>query len=136
MDLFMSDTPLDRLPAFNRVSIRGVLVHEGEDPRPALAAAGIVNPIAIPVVLGEELDLSGGILGNGITPNLKAVLETEQHDDFDSSPTNQPSEAGSQPSAPRSAQPVTTTLPAAYGQRSFAPIHRLGDIEPDPRSGR
>jgi len=132
MDLFMSDTPLDRLPAFNRVSIRGVLVHEGEDPRPALAAAGIVNPIAIPVVLGEDLDLSGGILGNGITPNLKAVLETEQHDDFDSSPTNQPNEAGSQPSAARSAEPVTTTLPAAYGQPSFASNGRLGD----PRSGR
>ena len=47
------DNALDRIPAFSRVSIRAVLVNEGEDPGPALAEARIVNPIAIPVVLGE-----------------------------------------------------------------------------------
>ena len=49
------DNPLDRIPAFNRVSIRAVLVNEGEDPGPALAEAGIVNPIAIPMVLGDTI---------------------------------------------------------------------------------
>jgi len=132
----MSDNPLDRLPAHNRVSIRAVLVHEGEDPGPALAAAGIVNPIAVPVVQGEELDLSGGILGNGITPNLKAVLENEQHDDFDSSPYHQSDKGASQPGAARPAEPVTTTMPAAFGLRPLAPINGLGDAGSDPRSGR
>jgi hypothetical protein len=132
----MSDNPLDRLPAHNRVSIRAVLVHEGEDPGPALAAAGIVNPIAIPVVVGEELDLSGGILGDGITPNLIGVLETEQKDDFNPSPNSQPNQAASRPGAARPAEPVTTTLPAAFGMRSFAPVGTLGDSEQDQRSGR
>ncbi len=62
-----------------------MLVNQGEDPSAALAKAGIVNAVAIPVVLGEQLDLPRGILGDGITPNLKAVLETEQQDDFDAS---------------------------------------------------
>ena len=79
----VSDHPLDRIPAFNRVSIRAVLVQQGQDPGPALAAAGILNPIAIPVVLGEQVELSSGILGDGITPNLTAVLETEYQDHFD-----------------------------------------------------
>jgi hypothetical protein len=76
MDNRMSRNPLGHLPAFNQVSIRAVLVSEGEDAGPALSEAGIVNPIAIPVVRGETLDLSGGILGDGLTPNLTAVLET------------------------------------------------------------
>ncbi len=53
MDLVVSDHPLDRIPAFTRISIRAVLVQQGEDPGPALAVAGIINPVAIPVVLGE-----------------------------------------------------------------------------------
>jgi len=132
MDRRMSDNPLDRIPAYNRVSIRAVLVHEGEDPGPALAAAGIVDPIAIPVVPGEHLDLGGGILGDGITPNLIAVLEAEQHDDFDASPTNQLNLAVSKPGAVRPAEPVATTLPVTFGVGSFAPVGGLGDT----RSGR
>ncbi|HET6307128.1 MAG TPA: hypothetical protein VFG12_08080, partial [Rhodopila sp.] len=48
-----SDSPMDKLPAHDRVSIRAVLVREGEDPGPALAASGIVEPVAVPVVVGE-----------------------------------------------------------------------------------
>lgn len=76
----MSDNPLDRLPAYDRVSIRAVLVHDGEDPAAALAEAGIFDPIAIPVMLGDGADLSGTLLGDGITPNLMAVLETVRND--------------------------------------------------------
>lgn len=72
----MSDSPLDNLPAFNRVSIPAVLVHEGEDPAAALAEAGILDPVAVSVLLDDdELDTSVGILGDGITPNIEAVLE-------------------------------------------------------------
>ncbi len=76
----MSNNPLDRLPAYDRVSIRAVLVQDGEDPSAALAEAGIFDPIAIPVMLGDGADLSGTLLGDGITPNLMAVLEIVRND--------------------------------------------------------
>jgi hypothetical protein len=132
MDVCMSDNPLDGIPAYNRVSIRAVLVHGDEDPGPALAAAGITDPIAIPVVMGEDLDLFGGMLGDGITPNLTAVLETEAREDFGYSSTDRSDQTDSQPDAARPASPFTTTAPLAFGMRSFAPIGRLGDT----RSGR
>ncbi len=121
----MSQSPLDRIPAFNRVSIRAVLVHPGKDSGPALSEAGILDPIAIPVVLGEDVDLPGGILGDGITPNLRAVLETEHQDDFDASPTNQTQRANLRPDVARPAEPVTTMLPAAFGLQPMAPVRRL-----------
>ncbi len=65
MRLGMSDNPVDRIHPHDRISIRAVLVHDGEDPGPALAAAGIFNPIAIRVVLGENLPMAGG-LGDGL----------------------------------------------------------------------
>ena len=132
MDLRMSESPLDRIPAYNQGLDRAVLVHEGEEPSPALAATGIVDPIAIPVALDEEIDLAGGILGDGITPNLITVLETEQHDEFGSRPYDPPDKAPSQPDAGRPDDPVATTMPEAFGMRSFAPMGRLGDT----RSGR
>ena len=92
----LAGNPLDKLPAHNRVSIRAVLVHEGEDPSAALAEAGLANAVALPVVLGEQLGLSSGILGNGITPNLTAVLETEPEVGSDLS-------FGGQPGSPRAA---------------------------------
>ncbi len=93
MELRMSDDPLSRLPSFSRVSIQAVLVKEGEDPSAALAEAGLVNPVAIPVLLGDEPHLSGGILGDGITPNLTAFLESAYPDDRDASPHSQPAKA-------------------------------------------
>lgn len=132
----MSGNPLDRIPAFDRVSIRAVLVRDGEDPIPALAAAGIIDPIAIPVVMGDELNLSGGILGDGITPNLIAVLETEQTKSFETSSYNSPHQAASRQDTARAARRGTTTLPEAFGQRSFAPIGGLDIPGLNPRSGR
>ena len=72
----MSDNPLDRIPSFDRVSVRAVVVMEGEDPGPLLAAAGIVDPVAVPVVFGETApDRS---FGDGLTPNVSAVVEFDQ----------------------------------------------------------
>jgi len=62
----------------NRLSLRCVLVTGGADPGPALAAAGIFDPVAIPVVFGDGPGLSGGILGDGRTPNLVGTLEFDQ----------------------------------------------------------
>jgi hypothetical protein len=120
----MSDDPMDNLPSFNRVSIRAVLVTDGQDPRAALAQAGIINPVAVPVILGDDMDLSGGILGDGITPNLTGVLETDQEDDFGvwSDPPPNPTSARSVPEQPDT--PVVTTLPAAFGLRPLAPVVR------------
>ena len=121
----MSDNPMDRLPTFDRVSIRAVLVNEGEDPGSALSAAGILDPIAIPVVLGEELDLSGGILGDGISPNLTAVLETQKNDVSSSSRVQaNPVRSPADPTQPSGS--VTATLPAAFGMRPLAPIRQRG----------
>jgi hypothetical protein len=120
----MSDNPLDKVPAHNRVSIRAVLVHEGEDASAALAEAGFADTVSVPVVLGEQPDLSGGILGNGITPNVVAVLETEQGDDADTPANVRPRAAGRRQSGVRSSGPVTTMLPAAFGMRPLAPVRR------------
>jgi hypothetical protein len=121
----MSDSSLDKVPAHNRVSIRAVLVHEGEDASAALAEAGFAETITVPVVLGEQLDLPGGILGNGITPNVTAVLETEQEDGPGGSlgvPANarQPEREDVGPSGP-----VTTMLPPAFGMQPLAPVRPI-----------
>jgi hypothetical protein len=118
----MSDNPVDKLPAHNRVSIRAVLVHEGEDASAALAEAGFADTISVPAVLGEHSDLSGGILGNGITPNLTVVLETTQEDESGESPgaqtdPGQPERRDVGPSGP-----VTTMLPPAFGMQPLAPV--------------
>jgi hypothetical protein len=117
------DNPMDKLPAHNRVSIRAVLVHEGEDPSAALAEAGFADAVAIPVVLGEQPDPSGAILGNGITPNLTAVLETEQEEIW---PDARPPAGRSGSESARPSGPVTTTLPPAYGIQPLAPVRRRG----------
>jgi hypothetical protein len=120
----MSDNPMDRISAVDRVSIRAVLVHEGEDPSAALAEAGFANAIAVPVLLGEEADLSGGILGNGITPNLTAVLETEEQEDMVA--TTQSGSVGAASDAAEPQAAVTTTLPAAFGMQPLAPVLKIG----------
>jgi len=79
----MAESVTDRLTAMNRVSIRAVLAAEGEDVAAALARAGIVNPVAIPVLLGEDAPAAGTVLGDGITPNLTGVLEPDAEDAAD-----------------------------------------------------
>jgi hypothetical protein len=90
------------------------------------------------LVVGDELDLPGGILGEGITPNLTPVLETEHGGAFDPARYNGPNEAAARPDAARRAGTVTVTAPAAFGVRSFAPIRRLADggRGPDGQTGR
>jgi hypothetical protein len=122
----MSDDPMHDLPAFNRVSIRAVLVSDGEDLQAALAAAGLVDPVAVPVVLGDEPHPPDGILGDGITPNLTAVLETEQEEAFDAVSDTEPSTTGAVADGARPTQWVTTRLPAAFGKRPLAPVGKAG----------
>ena len=74
----MADNPMLNGKAFDRISIRSVLARDGEDVTQALMQAGIFDPIAVPVVLGEAADPAGGILGDGITPNLTGVLEPDE----------------------------------------------------------
>jgi hypothetical protein len=128
----MSDNPLDRIPSFDRVSIRAVVVSDGEDPSHALSEAGIFDPISLPVVFGE--DQPDFRFGDGITPNLTAVLEPDQEvDEFDS--TEQPASTKqttsihgdrAQNGAAQQARPATATLPTAYGARPLAPVRPRG----------
>ena len=91
----MTDGPADQLAAMNRVSIRAVLAAKGEDVTEALMRAGIINPVAIPVVLGDDAHAVGGLLGDGITPNLTGVLELDSDD-----AAGQPDEDGTRPISP------------------------------------
>jgi hypothetical protein len=136
----MSDNPLGRIPSFDRVSIRAVLVRDGEDPTQALAAAGIVDPVALPVVLGEGApDVS---FGDGFTPNLTAVLELDAPDDDLASakpipsasglgvPANQARSGRNGTPTPRSA---ATNLPTAYGLQPLAPVDKPSRRRPRAR---
>jgi hypothetical protein len=102
--------------AANRVSIRAVLARDNEDVTEALARAGIVEPVAIPV----QADPAEGFLGDGITPNLTGVLEPDETpvDDPD------PNDGTERPPAGVRAQPATATLPPEYGMRAFAPVRK------------
>ena len=101
----------------NRVSVRALLAGDGEDVTQALAQAGIVDPVAIPV----QLDPQGGFLGDGITPNLTGVLEPD--DAADDAP--EPAAGPGQPVAnARSAQPATVMLPPERGMQAFAPVRK------------
>lgn len=127
----MNDNPLDRIPDFGRVSIPAVVVEEGEDVGAVLSAAGIVDAIALPVVFGESPDVAGGLLGDGMTQNLVAILETEaleteggdQSDAF----ALAPEPAGSWPAESEGdSQTAGAALPAAYGMQPLAPVRPRG----------
>ena len=121
----MNDDPMDRLSTFNRVSIRAVVVEDGEDPGHALAEAGFVEAVAIPMMMGDDLDLSGDVLGNGITPNLAAVLETEvEEDEHDATPDARPDQQQTASETVPASGAVTTNLPAAFGVRPLAPVRK------------
>ncbi len=118
----MSDNPLDRIPAHDRVSLRAVIVPDGVDPGPAQAQAGIIDPIALSVWFGE--DQPDASFGDGFTPNLTAVLEHHGPDAFgpddgshDPAATRRDGGAGVDPGPDDNRQPPagpsTATLPAA-----------------------
>ena len=121
----MTDDPTNSLAAANRVSIRAVLAADGEDVTQALAEAGIVDPVAVPVLLGEAADPAGGILGDGITPNLTGVLEPDDPDD-----TGPSSDTVIRPGQTRADagqdRPITVMLPAAGGMQPLAPVRKRG----------
>jgi hypothetical protein len=136
----MSDNPLDRIPSHDRVSLRAVLVKDGEDPGPALAAAGIFDPVALPVTFGEP-DIG---FGDGITPNLTAVLETHPGPGDVLVPASgaRPASAEAQSGAAasgfddRPGEPATINLPAAYGMQPLAPVRPSGDKSGGHLTGR
>jgi hypothetical protein len=127
----MTDNPLNRIPSFDRVSIRAVVISDDEDPSQALSEAGIFDPIALAVAFGEdEPDLS---FGDGITPNLTAVLEPDEEvDEFEF--TDQPAGIQHSPShsgptrsgLSQQTRTATVTLPAAYGAQPLAPVRPRG----------
>ena len=121
----MSDKTVDIPPIFDRVSIRAVLVREGEDPSAALAAAGIFDPIAIPVIIGEDPQLSGGILGDGITPNLIAVLETTHEAPDGPSRYTPPAPSRRNADDAQPARTETIMRPPAFGRQPLAPVRRI-----------
>jgi hypothetical protein len=121
----MTDNPMDSLSHFDLVSIRAVLVHDGEDPSDAVSEAGIHDPIEVPVTMGEDMSLAEGGLGDGITPNLSAVLETERWDIVALSSQSRPGDTSGASDSARPAQSGTTTLPAAYGIQPLAPVRRM-----------
>ncbi len=141
----MTDNPLDRIPNHDRVSLRAVVLRDGEDPGPALAAAGITDSIALPIMFGEGQP--GASFGDGFTPNLTAVLEPDQGQDSDGVPIGDEGfggsgydpaagsdslEAGAMSGAAGEAVPLpgatTTTLPAAYGLQPLAPVRKSGQV--------
>jgi hypothetical protein len=67
----VSDKTPDSQFGFDRLSLRAVLVREGEDTEAALAAAGIHEPVSVPVTFGPNSD------GSGLVPDLTAILEQE-----------------------------------------------------------
>ncbi len=121
----MSDNPLDRIPSFDRVSIPAVVVSDDQDPSRALLELGIFDPISLQIVMGEDQpDFS---FGDGINPNLTAVLEMDQEvePDFIDQPGGM--QLGSPDSGPsQKTGAPTATLPAAYGARPLAPVRPRG----------
>lgn len=125
----MEDDLSQRLIASSRQSFRAVLAPVGADVSDALRQAGIFNPVSVPVVEGEDPTVPGGILGNGVTPNLTAVLEPDASDwpeSFEDWVQTQPGppDAGTRPEQARGA--ATTNLPAAFGRQPLAPVRKQG----------
>nr|WP_294517077.1 hypothetical protein [uncultured Rhodopila sp.] len=119
----MTDDPLHALTDLNRVSIRAVLAPDGEDVGQALAQAGIIDPVSIPVLTGEDAD-TGVWLGDGITPNLTGVLEPDEEQDSET--------AGARPANSVAAAHAdwpetrlrTAMLPQTHGMQPFAPVRK------------
>ncbi len=122
----MSDDPLDLLPSFARVSVAAVLVSGDADPRAALAEAGITDPVAVEIRIGDTVDPSQGILGDGVTPNLTAVLETRNRNSAGACTAGQQPASGFLEQAARSVPGDAFNLPPAFGLRPVAPVRGSG----------
>jgi hypothetical protein len=119
----VTDNPLDQIPEFDRISLRAVLVTGNTDPTEALNAAGIYDPVVLPVIL----DNGAGDVGNALTPGIRAVLEFQdpeplaQPQDPDPPTASEPSSAAS-PAAASPTAPRTAMLPATSFGRPLAPV--------------
>ena len=122
----MSDDPLDLIPDFARVSVAAVLVSGDADPRAALAEAGITDPIAVEIRIGDTVDPSQGFFGDGVTPNLTAVLETRNRPAAGACPAGQRAASGVPGQAARSVRGDAINLPPAFGFRPIAPVRGSG----------
>ncbi|HYZ20945.1 MAG TPA: hypothetical protein VE690_02195 [Rhodopila sp.] len=111
----MSDNPLDQIPEFDRISLRAVLVIGDADPTEALSAAGIVDPVTLPVVLDD----GSGDTPHALTPGIRAVLEFEQPEA--PAQTQQFTMPADIPEPPPPA-PGTRMLPASPLGQPLAPI--------------
>ena len=121
----MEDDPAERMAKANRVSIRAVLVSDQSvDVQAALTKAGIFDPVAIPVVLGDTPDLPGGILGDGVTPNLIGVLEPDEPEATHAKPAHQETKSSKHGSRARRQLPATVNLPEAFGLKPMAPVRK------------
>lgn len=124
----MEDDPAQRLAKANRVSIRAVLVSDQNvDVQSVLAKAGIFDPVAIPVLLGDKPDVPHGIFGDGVTPNLTGILEPDAPDALDArhaEPAPHEPGASKHASGTRRQPLPTANLPAAFGLKPMAPVRR------------
>jgi hypothetical protein len=77
----MSDNPLGSIPSFNRVTFAAVLVAGDGDATEALLAAGIFDPVAVPVLAGDDGDASTNPPAGGLVPGITAVAEFAPDED-------------------------------------------------------
>ncbi len=122
------EDPARRLIESEQVSVRAVVVPDGEDPTPYLLKAGIVDPVAIPFTWGDD-QMAARSMGNGWTDAVPATLVFD--DDSDDEDGGFPQDAEfrqsppERPAPPASAsQPRTVQLPEAFGARPMAPVLR------------
>jgi hypothetical protein len=133
----MDDDILQRFAAASRVSLRAVLVEDGEDAGAALAQAGIFDAVAVPVVIGADGALPGGLLGSGMAANLTGTLEADALAPFDEaglgSRDRRVPDLEQRVAEAAGGSGGTLTLPAAFGRRPMAPVRR--NRSPDAQVG-
>ena len=118
----MDDDLADALAKANRVSIRAILLPDGEDAAQALAENGIDNPVVVPFIYANETFDSGGVMGDGRTPNVVATLERDQNDRSNAESGSSPPATHQPVGAAGLEVPTTMTLPAAFGIKPLAPV--------------
>ena len=103
------------MPTIDRISLRAVLVTGDADPSDALKAAGIHDPVVLPVVVDD----GSGSSDQSLTPGIQATLEFQATDDI-----AQPEAAAMAPDAvePAAAAPRTAMLPAGPLGQALAPV--------------
>lgn len=74
------DDPLSQIPAHDRVSIPAILIVEGDDSFASPIAAGIDDPVIIPVTIDAD---SVVMMGDCFTENVTAVFIPDDDDGLD-----------------------------------------------------